>query len=138
MKAVSHQAHDQKKPEKERAPQVIEYCAKLVNPAGSICLIGVYMMPDPGAKDAQAKQGIYPLPIGELFDKAVTIGMGQCPVKKYNEYLRDLILQGKAHPGRIVSHHIKIQDAPEAYDKFDRREEGWNKILIRFDEAIAA
>lgn len=136
--AVGYQAHDAKNPGKERGPQVIEYCAKVVNAAGNICLIGVYMMPDPGAKDEQAKQGIYPLPIGELFDKAVTIGMGQCPVKKYNEYLRDLIIQRKARPGKIVSHHIGIQEAPEAYDKFDKRVEGYNKILIRFDEAMAA
>lgn len=133
--AVGYQAHDQKNPEKERGPQIIEYCAKVVNAAGNICLIGVYMAPDPGAKNEQAKQGIYPLPIGELFDKAVTIGMGQCPVKKYNEYLRDLIIQGRARPGKIVSHHIRIQDAPEAYEKFDKRVEGYNKVLIRFDEA---
>lgn len=136
--AVGYQAHDQKHPNKEKPTQVIDYCAKIVNPAGNICLIGVYISPDPGAKDEQGKQGIYPLPIAELFDKAVTIGMGQCPVKKYNEYLRDLIIQGRARPGRIVSHHIDIDDAPEAYDKFDKRVEGYNKILIRFPEAIAA
>ena len=136
--AVGYQAHDQSDPRREKASQVIDYCAKIVNPAGNICLIGVYMFPDPGAKDEQGKKGIYPLPIGELFDKAVTIGMGQCPVKKYNEYLRDLIVQGRAHPGRIVSHHIGIQEAPDAYEKFDRREDGYNKILIRFDEALAA
>jgi glutathione-independent formaldehyde dehydrogenase len=135
--AVGYQAHDQSKPDKERAPQVIEYCAKIVNPAGNIALIGVYMTPDAGAKGEEAKQGIYPLPIGQLFDNAVTIGMGQAPVKKYNEYLRDLIVQGHAHPGRIVSHHIPIQEAPDAYEKFDKRVEGYNKVLIRFDEAIA-
>lgn len=136
--AVGYQAHDQKKPGEEKAHQVIDYCAKIVNAAGNICLIGVYMFPDPGAKDEQGKQGIHPLPIGELFDKAVTIGMGQCPVKKYNEYLRDLIIQGRAKPGQIVSHHIGIQEAPEAYEKFDKRVEGYNKILIRFPEAMAA
>lgn len=26
----------------------------------------------------------------------------------------------------------------DAYDKFDKRVEGYNKILIRFDEAMAA
>ena len=86
----------------------------------------------------QAKQGIYPLPIAELFDNAVTIGMGQAPVKKYNEYLRDLIIQGRATPGKIVSHHIKIDKAPEAYEKFDKREDGYTKVLIRFDETMAA
>lgn len=136
--AVGYQAHDQKNPDKEKASQVIEYASKLVNPAGNIALIGVYIAPDPGGGSEQAKQGIYPLPIAELFDNAVTIGMGQAPVKKYNEYLRDLIIQGKATPGKIVSHHIKIDKAPEAYEKFDKREDGYTKVLIRFDDAIAA
>jgi glutathione-independent formaldehyde dehydrogenase len=136
--AVGYQAHDQKHPRKERATQVIDWCAKIVNAAGNVCLIGVYIAPDPGAQGEQAKQGIYPLPIAELFDKAVTIGMGQCPVKKYNEYLRDLIVQGRAHPGRIVSHHISIEEAPDAYEKFDKRAPEYTKVLIRFDEAMAA
>ena len=136
--AIGYQAHDQQHPDEERAPQAIEYCAQIVNPAGNIALIGVYIAPDPGATTPQAKKGILPLPIADIFDKAVTIGMGQCPVKKYNEYLRDLIIQGRAHPGKIVSHHIQIQEAPDAYEKFDKREEGYNKILIRFDEAMAA
>lgn len=136
--AVGYQAHDQNHPAKERPTQIIEDASKLVNPAGNVALVGVYIAPDPGAKDQQAKQGIYPLPIAELFDNAVTIGMGQCPVKKYNEYLRDLIVQGKATPSKIVSHHIKIDKAPEAYDKFDKRTDGYTKVLIRFDEAMAA
>lgn len=136
--AVGYQAHDEKHPSKEKPTQIIDYAAKLVNPTGSIGLIGVYIAPDPGAKDENAKQGIYPLPIAELFDSAVTIGMGQCPVKRYNEYLRDLIIQGRATPGKIVSHHIKIDKAPEAYDKFDKRTDGYTKVLIRFDEAMAA
>lgn len=136
--AVGYQAHDQKDPKHEKANQIIEDCSRLVNPAGNIALIGVYMAPDPGGKDEQAKQGIYPLPIAKLFDNAVTISMGQAPVKRYNEYLRDLILQGRAHPGKIVSHHIQIQDAPDAYDKFDRRVDGYTKVLIRFKDAVAA
>ena len=136
--AVGYQAHDQENPDKEKATQIIEYASRLVNPAGNIALIGVYIAPDPGAKGAPAKKGIYPLPIAELFDNAVTIGMGQAPVKKYNEYLRDLIIQGKATPGKIVSHHIKIDKAPEAYDKFDKRTDGYTKVLIRFDDAMAA
>ncbi len=136
--AVGYQANDQKDPSKERHNQIIDDCSRLVNPAGSIALIGVYMAPDPGAKDEQAKQGIYPLPIARLFDMAVSIGMGQAPVKRYNEYLRDLILQGRARPGKIVSKHIRINDAPDAYEKFDRREDGYTKVLIRFDDAMAA
>ena len=97
----------------------------------------VYIAPDPGAKDKQAKNGIYPFPIAEYFDKGIIMGIGQAPVKKYNEYLRDLIVSGRAKPSRIVSHHIQIDDAPEAYDKFDQRIEGYTKVLIRFGQRAA-
>ena len=53
-------------------------------------------------------------------------------MKRYNEYLRDLIVCGRAKPGRIVSHHIEIEDAQEAYEKFDQRIDGYTKVLIRF------
>jgi glutathione-independent formaldehyde dehydrogenase len=42
---------------------------------------------------------------------------------------------GRAHPGMIVSHHISIDEAPEAYKKFDKRIEGYTKVLITFDGA---
>ena len=96
------------------------------------------MAPDPGAKNEQAKQGIFPFSLAEFFDKGITMGSGQAPVKKYNEYLRDLIVNGRAKPSQIVSHHIGIDDAPGACEKFDKRIDGYTKVLIRFDERTAA
>jgi threonine dehydrogenase-like Zn-dependent dehydrogenase len=49
-----------------------------------------------------------------------------------------LIVNGKAKPSQIVSHHIDIQDAPDAYEKFDKRIDGYTKVLIRFKENLAA
>lgn len=43
------------------------------------------------------------------------------PVKRYNEYQRDLIINGTAKASRIISLRIRIDDAPAAYDKFDER-----------------
>ena len=136
--AVGYQARDDKHPDKENPAQVLENCLRVVNPTGSIGMIGVYIAPDPGAKNEQAKNGIYPFPVAEYFDKGITMGSGQAPVKKYNEYLRDLIVNGRAKPSMIVSHHIRIDQAPEAYEKFDKRIEGYTKVLIRFDEGKAA
>jgi hypothetical protein len=48
------------------------------------------------------------------------------------------IVNGRAKPGQIVSHHIDIQEAPDAYEKFDKRIEGYTKVLIRFDQKRAA
>ena len=136
--AVGYQARDDENPSHEKATQVLENIVKVVNATGSIGIIGVYIAPDPGAKGEEAKKGVYPFPIAEFFDKGLTIGSGQAPVKKYNEYLRDLIVNGKAKPSKIVSHHIDIQEAPDAYKKFDQRIDGYTKVLIRFvDEAAA-
>jgi glutathione-independent formaldehyde dehydrogenase len=133
--AVGYQAHDDEHPGREKATQVLENVIRVVNPTGSVGIIGVYIAPDPGAKTQEAKDGIYPFPIAEFFEKALSMGSGQAPVKKYNEYLRDLIVTGRAKPSKIVSHHVRIDDAPQAYDKFDKRIEGHTKILIRFMEA---
>jgi glutathione-independent formaldehyde dehydrogenase len=133
--AVGYQARDDKKPNQEKPTQVLENVLRVVNATGHIGIIGVYMAPDPGAKDDHAKQGIFPFPIADFFDKGITMGSGQAPVKKYNEYLRDLIVNGKAKPSKIVSHRIRINDAPQAYDKFDKRIEGYTKVLIQFERA---
>jgi glutathione-independent formaldehyde dehydrogenase len=136
--AVGYQARDDANPNKEKPTQVLENCLKVVNATGSIGMIGVYMAPDPGGKNEQAKQGVFPFSLAEFFDKGITMGSGQAPVKKYNEYLRDLIVNGRAKPSKIVSHHIRIDEAPDAYEKFDKRIDGYTKVLIRFDEEAVA
>ena len=136
--AVGYQARDDKDYAHEKSTQVLDNMVRIVNPAGHIGIVGVYIAPDPGAPTAQAKQGVFAVPMAELFDKAVSVGMGQCPVKRYNEYLRELIITEHARPGRIVSHHIRIDQAPEAYKKFDQRTDGYTKVLIQFPGARAA
>lgn len=136
--AVGYQARNDESPNKEKATQVLENVIRVVNPAGAVGLIGVYIAPDPGAKDENAKKGIYPFPLADFFDKALSLGTGQAPVKRYNEYLRDLIVNGRAKPSKIVSHHIPITEAPEAYDKFEKRIDGYTKVLIKFDQSEKA
>jgi glutathione-independent formaldehyde dehydrogenase len=135
--AVGYQARDDKDPSRENPTQALHNALRVVNPTGSVAVIGVFIAPDPGAEDDQRKQGVFAFPLAESFEKGLTIGTGQAPVKKYNEYLRDLIVAGRAKPSRIVSHHIRIDEAPKAYQKFDQRTEGYTKVLIRFGEKAA-
>jgi glutathione-independent formaldehyde dehydrogenase len=136
--AVGYQARDDERPDKEKPTQVLDNCVRVVNPTGGIGMIGVYIAPDPGAKNDAAKKGVFPFPLADYFDKGISMGSGQAPVKKYNEYLRDLIVNGRAKPSQIVSHRINIEEAPDAYDKFDKRIDGYTKVLIKFEDKAAA
>jgi len=129
--AVGYQSHDQNDVSKEDHVQAIKYLSKLVLPAGHIGLIGIYLPQDPGEKGAAAK-GIYEYPLGEIWNKAITVGGGQCPVRMYDHQLRDLVIAGGARPGTIVTHHIPIEDAVDMYEHFDRREPGVHKVVITF------
>jgi len=109
---------------------VIASLVKLVRPTGGIGAPGLYVTVDPGAHDENAKQGIMPFPIGEFFEKGLMMSTGQCNVKRYNRYLRDLIISGVAKPSFVVSKELKLDDAPAAYEKFDKRVDGYIKVLL--------
>ncbi|HWC97961.1 MAG TPA: glutathione-independent formaldehyde dehydrogenase, partial [Candidatus Sulfopaludibacter sp.] len=113
--AVGYQAVSRKNPDKEDPMQTIRQISEIINPTGSIGLIGVYFDEDPGGVDQHAKKGEYLFPLGALWNKGVTIGQGQAPVKRYNVYLRDLIIAGRAKPSFIVSHRLPLAKAVEAY-----------------------
>lgn len=58
------------------------------------------------------------------------MGTGQCPVKRYNRQLRDLIISGRATPSFLVSHELDLDEAADGYRRFDRREDGWTKVAL--------
>jgi glutathione-independent formaldehyde dehydrogenase len=128
VEAVGYQAHD---PQGQEHPgMVLDNLVNVVRATGSIGVVGVYEPEDPGAATEDAKQGRYDFDYGTAFSKGISIGSGQCPVKKYNRYLRDLIIRGQAKPSIIVSHEVSLEDAVEAYDKFDKRVDGYTKVLL--------
>ncbi|KAJ7059258.1 hypothetical protein C8F01DRAFT_1370827 [Mycena amicta] len=109
---------------------VIEALVRVVRPTGGLGIPGLYVPSDPGAPDAASAQGYMSFPFGKLFEKGLTIGTGQCNVKAYNRYLRDLIISGRAKPSFVVSHNISLDDAADAYEKFDKRIDGYTKVLL--------
>lgn len=112
---------------------VLASLVKVVRATGGIGAPGLYVTGDPGGHDDNAKLGIIPFPMGLFFEKGLSMGTGQCNVKRYNRYLRDLIISGVAKPSFVVSKEIKIEDSPIAYEKFDKRDEGYVKVLIHPD-----
>jgi glutathione-independent formaldehyde dehydrogenase len=130
--AVGYEAWDRDAVGQRQDPaQVVEDVVRVTNPTGHVSLIGVYFPQDPGGVDEPAKQGRFMLPLGEAWNKGVSIAMGQARVKRYNEYLRDVIVRGRARPSLIVSHRLPLEAAPDAYEKFDRRSDGYTKVLLK-------
>jgi len=130
--AVGYEAWDHEAfGERQNPSRVFEDVVNVTNPTGSVSLIGVYFPEDPGGVDEAAKQGRFTLPLGLAWNKGLAIGMGQARVKQYNEYLRGAIVSGRANPSLIVSHRLPLEDAPEAYEKFDQRIDGYTKVLLK-------
>ena len=127
--AVGYQAHA-RDGSGESPTQVIDDLVRVVNPTGRIGIVGVYTNEDPGAVDEPAKHGELALPFGEIFERELQIGVGQTPVKRYNRFLRDLIIAGRAKPAFIVSHRLPLEAAPQAYERFDHRADGFTKVLL--------
>jgi glutathione-independent formaldehyde dehydrogenase len=122
--AVAHEG------QREEPATVLNSLIQTVRATGRLGIPGLYVPSDPGAPDEHAKQGMLLVAIGKAFEKGLYLGTGQCNVKKYNRQLRDLILAGRAQPSFVVSHELPLTQAPEAYEKFDKRVDGYTKVIL--------
>jgi len=98
--------------------QVITWMAQIAKKYSTISIPGVY-----GSAYDQ-------FPLGLLFNRNVSIHMGQCPVKKYTEQLFHLIETKRIDPTKVISHTMDLKDAPAAYENFDKKEDVL-KIVLR-------
>ena len=126
---VGYQAHD---PGGTEDPAMtLNRLIQSVRFTGGIGVVGVFLPADPGGFDENAKQGKIAIDYGLQWLKGQSVGSGQCPVKKYNRQLRDLIAVGKAKPSWIVSHELPLNKAVDAYKNFDDRTDGWTKVILK-------
>jgi glutathione-independent formaldehyde dehydrogenase len=119
--------------DREEPAAVLNQLVQTVRPTGALGVPGLYVPSDPGGVDEHAKQGILAVAIGKLFEKGLRVGTGQANVKRYNRQLRDLITEGRAAPGFVVSHELPLEEAPGAYKKFDQRVDGYTKVILKPD-----
>jgi glutathione-independent formaldehyde dehydrogenase len=132
--AKEHGSDDTANAKRQDPVALLGDLVRLTNPTGHIGIIGVYFPQDPGGKGAQ-KEGVFEFPLGQAWNKGISIEMGQAPVKQYNVYLRDLILAGVAKPSFIVSHRLPLDEAPDAYKQFESRTNGFTKVLLKPQKA---
>src|SRR3954468_23644359 len=92
----------------------------VVRRGGTISLIGVYG----GMAD--------PLPMLTIFDKQIKLTMGQANVKRWvPEILPLLTDDDPLGVDDFATHHLPLEGAPEAYEMFQKKEDGAVKVVFR-------
>ncbi|PPI16039.1 glutathione-dependent formaldehyde dehydrogenase [Rathayibacter sp. AY1D2] len=92
----------------------------LVRRGGTVSLSGVYG----GEAD--------PMPLKSMFDKQVTVRMGQCNVKRWIDDLLPLVEDSSDPLGvmDLVTHRAPLEDAPALYETFQKKEDGCIKVVL--------
>jgi threonine dehydrogenase-like Zn-dependent dehydrogenase len=101
------------------APTLVsQWAVESVAKAGRIGIIGVY------------SPQLTHYPIGAAMNKNLTVKMGNCNHRAVTPPLIDLVAAGLFDPTRFITQQVGVVDAVEAYESFDRREEGWLKTVL--------
>jgi threonine dehydrogenase-like Zn-dependent dehydrogenase len=69
-------------------------------------------------------------PIGSLMNRSLTVRTGQCHVHRYMRPLLEHIMNGELDPTYIISHRMKLEEAPEGYDLFKHKRDGCTKVVL--------
>ncbi|MBD1868547.1 glutathione-dependent formaldehyde dehydrogenase [Leptolyngbya sp. FACHB-671] len=94
--------------------QVIVACRK----GGTVSIPGVYG----GLLDK--------IPFGAAFNKGLNFKMGQTHVHRYLSPLLEHIQNGDIDPSYIITHRMKLEDAPKAYEIFKQKKDNCIKVVL--------
>ena len=86
--------------------------------AGTVSVIGVYG----GFIDK--------FPMGSVMNRSLTIRSGQCHVHRYMKPLLERIERGEIDPTFIITHRLKLEDAPKGFDLFMHKEDDCMKVVL--------
>jgi threonine dehydrogenase-like Zn-dependent dehydrogenase len=95
--------------------QLIVACRK----GGTVSLAGVYG----GMIDK--------MPMGAAFNKGLTFRMGQTHVHRYLKPLLEHIQKGDIDPSFVVTHQLKLDDAPMGYEIFKQKKDNCIKVVLK-------
>ena len=74
-----------------------------------------------------------PMPMMDLFDKGITLRMGQCHVKRWTPDLLEDLKQTEDVFGvdDLATHRVPLEQAPQMYDLFQRKADGCRKVVLK-------
>jgi S-(hydroxymethyl)glutathione dehydrogenase / alcohol dehydrogenase len=90
-----------------------------VRRGGVVTVVGVYGTPYDN------------FPLGQIFDKGITMRFGQAPVQKYIDELLTWVEQRKIRLDDIITHRLPLAQAPHAYEIFNKKEDNCVKVVMK-------
>ena len=86
------------------SPKVLEACMSAVRRGGIVSVLGVY----PTTYDN--------FPIGQFFDKGITLKGGQAPAHKHIDKLLKYVEEGKVTLDDIITHRLPLSEISDGYE----------------------
>jgi len=71
------------------------------------------------------------VPMGAAFNKGLTFKMGQTHVHRYLNPLLEHIQKGDIDPSFVVTHQMKLDDAPHGYEIFKHKKDNCIKVVLK-------
>ncbi len=99
-------------------PHVLRQAIMCCRKGGTISIPGVYI----GFLDK--------VPMGAAMNKGLTFKMGQTHMHRYMRPLLKKIEAGEIDPSFVITHRLKLDDAPAAYKTFRDKEDGCIKVVL--------
>ena len=94
---------------------------KAVRRGGTVSLSGVYG----GEAD--------PMPLMEMFDRGITMRMGQCHVKRWIDDIMPAVLDDADPLGTLdlTTHHLPLEQAAHGYEIFQKKQDDCIKVVLK-------
>lgn len=71
------------------------------------------------------------IPLGAFMNKALTLKTGQTHVQRYMRPLLERIEKGDIDPSFIITHRMRLEDAPTGYDLFMHKQDDCVKVVLK-------
>lgn len=100
------------------SPKVLEACMSAVRRGGIVSVLGVY----PTTYDN--------FPVGQFFDKGITLKGGQAPAHKHIDTLLKYVVEGKVTLDDIITHRMPLSEVAHGYNIFKNKQEDCVKVVL--------
>ncbi|MHA6246731.1 zinc-dependent alcohol dehydrogenase [Pontibacter sp. CAU 1760] len=97
----------------------LKMCFSAVRRGGIVSIVGVYGSPYDN------------FPLYQIFDKGLTLKMGQAPVQLFVDELYSWVDQGKIVLDDIITHTLPLDQAAYAYDIFNSKQDNCVKVVLK-------